>query len=475
MSDTPFFPAWRGRFHRAAAVLERLQRCTLDQLEARLGPFLPGLPVLTAAAASARERPYSVRRTCWSFLWQKLQPDGSCRQVVRQLQAVLALEGQRIVDSGTSAYCQARARLPLPLLRTVLQVSAEAAERTALPSDTLQGRPVKTMDGTTLTLPDTPANQAQYPQPTTQQPGCGFPLLHLLLVQNAQGGGIQDYVIGDRHHGEMRLLHTAMARLSPKDIVVYDSAAGNYVACALLPTYAADLISRVAIRKIDWREGQRLGPNERLVTWKKGRQPVYLSAEEWARLPATILVRVIRVRVQQRGFRVRFLSLVTTLVDPVAYPAAEIAAAYLRRWRLEMSLDDLKTTLGADALRCHSPALIERELLACLIVHNLVRAVMAEAAAEHDVPLERISFKGTLDALRSFCAASTQALSARRRRTLWATLLFALADDLLPLRPDRWEPRLVKRRPKSYPPLSRPRHQVRQRRHGAFFRRPKNT
>lgn len=477
MPETPFFPAWRDRFRsRAEAAVNHLRPCTLDQLEARLGGFLPGLDELTLAGASARERPFSVRRTCWGFLWQGLHVGASCREVVRQFQAALALAGRPGLDSGTSAYCQARARLPLALLARALKVSAQAAERTGLAPATLQGRSLKVMDGTTLTLPDTAANQQKYPQPSTQKPGCGFPLLHLLVVQSAHGGGILDCASGDRHHGEMRLLHLVMARLKAQDIVLYDRAAGNYVACALLRARHVDLISRVAARKIDWRKGRRLGPNERLVTWKKGPQrPVYLPPAEWAALPQTLLVRVLRVRVEQPGFRTRTLVLVTTLLDPVAYPGAEIIAAYLRRWRLEMCLDDLKTTLGLEHLRCQSPALIQRELLSRLVLHNLVRAVMAEAAAEHHMPLERLSFKGALDSVRTFCAASAQATRARQRHSLWAELLRVLADDLVPLRPNRWEPRVVKRRPKSYPALARPRHRVRQRRHGSLFRRPQNT
>lgn len=466
MSNVPLCPATRTG----------LRRCTLDQIEERLGPFLSGLAALAPDHASPRERPYSVRRTWWCFLWQMLQRHTSCRQVVRQLQAMLVLEGRPTVDEGTSAYCQARARLPEPLLQAALTLSAQAAAGRVPPGETLQGRPVKVLDGTTLTLPDTPENQAAYPQPPTQKPGCGFPLLHLLVVWSARGGAVLDCAQGDHHHSEMRLLHQLGPALAPQDIVIYDRAAGNYVACARLAAQEVDLISRVASRRIDWRRGQRLGPQERLVRWKKSRQPSpYLTAAEWAGLPAEITVRVIRVRVKQKGFRARALALVTTLLDPAAYPAEEIAAAYLRRWRLEMCLDDLKTTLGLDALRCQKPALVHRELLTLLIAHNLVRAVMAEAAAQHAVPLDRVSFTGTRDALRCCCVACAQATRPAQPQLIWADMLRVIAHDLVPLRPDRWEPRVVKRRPKAYPRLSRPRHHYRDLRHGTRFRRPTGT
>lgn len=481
MPDTPFFPAWRGRFSRRpapalATTYGDLRRCTLDKLEDRLGPCLAGLTRVAPTSATGRERPYSVRRTWWCFLWQMLQLNGSCRDVVRQLQAMLALEGRAGVDEGTSAYCQARARLPDDLLTAALRASAQAARARVAPSAALQGRAVKMLDGCALVLPDTPANQAKYPQSKSQQPGCGFPLLNLLAVWDARGATIADVALGDQHHSELRLLHQLAPRLAPQDIVVYDRALGHYVGCALLRSRDLDLISRVHTRQLDWRQGRRLGRHERLVQWRKSRRkPPYLTAEEWAGLPAEITVRVLRVQVRQTGFRTRELVLVTTLLDAVAYPAAEIIAAYRRRWRLEMCLDDLKTTLGLDALRCLSPAMVRRELLMLLTAHNLVRAVMAEAAAAHAVPLDRLSFTGTLVTLRTHCAASAQTARPQLQRLLWSQMLRIIAADLVPLRPDRWEPRAVKRRPKSYPRLNRPRHHYRQIRHGSFYRRPAKT
>lgn len=478
MPDTPCFPAWRRQWARPPArplpvVCAELRRCTLDRLEDFLGPLLAGVAALDPAGGRARARPYCVRRTWWCFLWQMLQGNATCRQVVTQLQARRALAGQPPVDDATSAYCQARARLPEELLVAALHASARAADAGVAPEAALQGRVVKVLDGTTLTLPDTPENQRDYPQPVSQKPGVGLPQLHLLVVGSARGGGVLDHVRGSTREGEMRLLHRLAPSLAPQDIVVYDRAAGHYVGCALLRARQVDLISRVSIRRIDWRKGVRLGRDERLVTWKKSpKKSPYLTAGEWAALPDALTVRVVRVRVRQAGFRTRTLALVTTLLDAVAYPAAEIAAAYLRRWRIELCLDDLKTVLGLDALRCKSPEMVHRELLALLVAHNLVRAVMAAAARAHAAPLERLSFTGSLDAIRTFGAASAQATSVTQRRRVWTALLRRLAADLVPWRPGRHEPRAVKRRPKPYPRLDRPRRLYRFRRHGASFRRP---
>jgi hypothetical protein len=462
MPDVPFFPGWRARFGRGAPrAFQSLRQCTLNQIESALGRFVP-----TAAfqpAASPRERPYSLHRTFWCFVWQMLNGHASCREVVRQLQALLSLHGGPPLDEGNSGYCQARARLPLDLLESTLAHTARAADGLVLPSAFLQGRVVKVCDGTTATLPDTPENQQLYPQPKSQRPGCGFPIMRLLAVWSLRSGTIQQAVKGNYYQNEMRLLHQLRPTLCKGDIVIYDRAAGHYIGAAQMKAQDADLISRVAVRRIDWRKGRRLGPNDRLVVWTKSqKKPKYLSEEEWAQLPENILVRVLRVRVAQKGFRTRELILVTTLLDAALYPAAEIVQAYLRRWRLEMCLDDLKTTLGLDALRCKSPAMVHRELLALLIAHNLTRCVMAQAAGKHVVPLERISFKGTLDALRHFSAALARSTRATQRRRVWAELLRTIAADLLPERPNRREPRAVKRRPKAYPLLNRPRRQYRE-------------
>ncbi len=468
MDNTPFFSQWlpllapMGR--RAAEVLTHIRQCTLSQLENCFG-------ALFAAAALAppqpgdrrRERPYSIRRTFWCFLWQMLNENTSCREVVRQLQAVLGLHGVHHLDSGNSAYCQARARLPVGLLEQGLRETATAADRQAPQSRLLQGRPIKAADGSTVSLADTPANQEKYPQQKGQEPGCGFPIMRLSVLFSLQSGAVLQVAKGSYYQHELRLFHSLHHQLQAKDILLYDRAGGHFVLAAQLSQLGVDLISRVLIRKIDWRRGQRLGQQDRLVVWNKGAQkPAYLTPEQWAALPAQITVRVLKVKVTRKGCRTQELTLVTTLLDPVKYPAAEVAEAYLRRWRLELCLDDLKTTLGMEVLRCLSPEMVEKELLAFMIAHNLLRWVMTQAAREHQVDLYRISFTGAMDALRHSATAMAQAKTANKRQEIWADLLHTLADDLVPERPGRREPRAVKRRPKPYPRLNKPRRQFRE-------------
>lgn len=469
-SATADFPAWSHRLGpmkaRLADAGRQLRQATLAQLEVRFGHCLPArLLAKPAAGPHSRERVYSLPRTFWGWLWQMLNHNAPCREVVRQVQALHSLQGGPAVNEDTGGYCQARARLPRPVLEKALVASAHSAARRAPALSLLGGRALKVVDGSSLRLADTPANQKRFPQPANQKRGCGFPVLKLVVLFCLTSGSLLARATGTLWESEARLLHRLLATLQRGDIVLGDRGFGNFVILALLAGAGADLLARVPTnsRRVDFRHGRRLGRWDRVVLWRKGPHLVdWLSAAAWAALPQQVEVRIVRAPVRQRGFRTRELTLVTTLLDPQLYPAAELLAAYARRWRLELCFDDLKTTLGLETLKCLSPALAEKELLAGLIAHNLLRCVMAEAAQEHAVPLERISFKGALDALRQFSHALCQTRSARRKKELWAALLWSLARDLVPERPGRREPRAIKRRPK-YPLLTRPRQQQRDR------------
>jgi hypothetical protein len=260
--------------------------------------------------------------------------------------------------------------------------------------------------------------------------------------------------------GELSLCYALLDQLKPTDILMGDRYFANFPLIALLRSRGIDFLGRVntSTRRIDFRQGQRLGAQERLLVWRKGSKVgKWLRQSIFAALPAEITVRVLRVGVHQKGFRCRRLTLVTTLLDPQQFPAQDIARAYLRRWRLEMCLDDLKTTLSLKQLKGQTPRMAYKELLTGLIAYNLVRCVMAQAATLHEVPLDRISFKGSLDGLRQFSGALTQARNRKARQKLWDLLLRTLARDLVPERPGRREPRAVKLISK-YDKLIRHRH-----------------
>jgi Transposase DDE domain len=466
---TPFFPFWRAWLgpmgSRLAHTARTVGAYTLCQLEERFAPHLPAdLFPKAAAKANSRDRVYTRLRTFWCLLWQGFNPKASGREVVRQLQALFHLQGGPSVSEQDGAYCRAKGRLPLKDFPKALSATAQAADRLAPALTLLQGRPVKVADGSTLTAPDTRKNRRRYPPVQTPEPN--FPMLRLMVFFSLVSGAILSVAIGDLRTAELPMLYQMFSLLAPKDILMGDRGFGNFVLLALLAHFKSgvDFIGRSA-RQVDGRRRlKRLGKDDWLVAWKKGTNPsLWLPAPLWALLPKEITVRIVRGSCYVKGFRVRRVTLVTTLLDAERYPASEILQAYLRRWRLEMCLDDLKTTLEMEMLRGRSPNMLQKEIYAHLIAHNLIRCVMAQAAAEHAVPLERISFKGTLDTVRQFTQAMSQARTKKKRSELWDKLLETLANDLVPERPGRREPRAIKRVKNKYPRLSRPRHIFRDR------------
>jgi len=216
------------------------------------------------------------------------------------------------------------------------------------------------------------------------------------------------------------------------------------------------------MRRADFRTGKALGPDDRLVLWTKPAQRTEVwSEEEFAALPETLTLRMIRLRVNQEGFRTKSVVLVTTLTDPAAYPAEAIRELYAKRWNVELHFHQIKTLLAMDVLRCKSPELIELEVAIHRIAYNLVRSVMQQSAHLHSVPLPRVSFKGALDTLRHW---STRIASAsdkpREQARLIDAMLALIAGDLVPERPGRSEPRARKRRARNYQLLTKPRHEM---------------
>ena len=311
-------------------------------------------------------------------------------------------------------------------------------------------------------MPDTPKNRRAYPP--IQCPDIpSFPMMRLVVFFSLLSGAISALAQGSLSVSELSLFSLLSSQLAPGDIRLGDRGFGCYPLVAWLGhSLKVDFIGRTT-RRIDGRRRlKRLGKNDWLILWKKGPKPsAWLSALQWAGRPAEMTLRAVKGSCYQKGFRVRQVTVVTTLLDPQLYPAQEILEAYRRRWRLEMGLDDLKTTLEMDLLRSRSPEMAQKEIYARLMGHNLIRCLMAQAASPHALALDSISFKGSLDALRQFSQALARARSRKKRRQLWDKLLDTLAADLLPDRPGRREPRAVKRKKNKYPRLDAPRHQFR--------------
>lgn len=467
MPSTPFFPAWRCHLApmrtSTAQALRRVRAHTLARLETSFAPWLPNdLFPKTPTGPNSRDRHYTARRTFWCALWRAFNPQAPGREVVRQLQALFALENGPALSGQDGACCRAKARLPVCEWKRAWVATAQTAQRKAPVPTLLQGRVVKVVDGSALTLPDTPQHRVAYPPFQCPDKPC-FPMMRVVVLFSLACGAITARAQGNLGDSELALWRTLQPPLNRGDILIGDRGFGCYPLIAwLLRALGVDFIGRTPRHLDGRRRCQRLAHNDWLIRWKQGAQAsAWLEADVWAQLPTQITLRVVKGRCYQKGFRVRQVTVVTTLLDAQRYPAQDILPAYRRRWRLEMCLDDLKTTLHMDLLRSRSPVMAEKEVYSRLIAHNLIRALLAETAATQEVPMERLSFKGALDALRHFSVAMSRVRRQHKRQRLWQHPLETLAADQVPERPGRREPRAVKRRKTKYARLNVPRHQFR--------------
>jgi hypothetical protein len=410
---------------------------------------------------NSRERVYSLRVTFWTFLSQILNPGSCCQEAVSKLIAWFAGLGRHDLSADTSPYCQARRRLPANTLESILQAVAQKVERLARPHWRFHDRDVQLADGTTLSAPDTKKNQRAYPQSTNQKQGCGFPLLKLVGLFSLASGALLSFTLGNKHQSELALFRRLWDQLKKGDIFLADRLFCDFVTLAGLWRRGVDSVLRLnAKRDCDFRKGKRLGKYDRLVTWNKpDRKSKTATRKLWNTLPEQITLRLICYPVGIPGFRPREIILVTTLLDPVAYPAAELAGLYRRRWSVELFFRQIKTTLQMDRLSCLSPAMLTREILMHLIVYNLVRGLLAQAAASRHQDVARLSFKGSVASVRHFSQEIARAKNRRLALRLTNELLDRLAEGLVPERPNRFEPRVKKQRHKRYALMTIPRRQ----------------
>jgi len=464
---TPFFPQFRARLAALGQRVHTLRQQSLPHLDLLFGPLLPaGLLSQADEGPNSREQIYSVRRTFFGFLYQVLNPDCPCREVVRQVLSLFALLSPRRVSQKTGAYCQARGRLPIDILARLRCAVAAHAQKA---SQLWKGFCVKVIDGTGISLPDTPKNQRAYPQSREQKPGCGFPFMKVVGVFSLATGALLDYAKGNKHQHELGLLHPLLEQFKPGDLALADRGFSCYTLLALLWTKKVPALFRLHhARDGDLRKGKRLGKNDRLVVWKKPKnweRRSYLPLALWNSITPELPVRILRFSLRRRGYRTRSVTLVTTLVDAQLYPAEELALLYAKRWQIELWFRDIKTSMGMEVLRCRSPKMIHKELEMFLIAYNLIRCLMIRASREYEVEIQRLSFKGTVDGVRQFSVAIAQARSRKKQNVLIDKLLQTIAADLVPERPGRREPRAVKRRPKPCAWLTKPRRQFKDSQH----------
>lgn len=407
--------------------------------------------VVEEEAGGYRERVYSPMTTLGLFIGQALSADGACQDAVARHLSERTARGESAVSLSTGPYCKARQRLGLGLITRLGAVVGERLERAAPRAWRWRGRSVKLLDGTTVSMPDTAANQAVYPQSGVQKPGLGFPLAMVVALISLSTGAVLRWALGPcrgKHTGEQALFRTLMACLDAGDVVLVDRYHCNYFTIALLRECGVDILTRQHQRRItDFRYGKRLGRRDRLVQWARPQRPSWMDTETYARMPETLGLRQTEVAGR---------ILVTTLTDAHEVSARELDCLYSRRWQVEVDLRSIKAEMGMGVVRAKSPAMVDKEIGVYLLAYNLVCALMARAAAATEVLARALSFKGTLQLLLAF-QRNLRLSAPRSARTMTAHLLGAVSMLVLPVRPGRIEPHAIKRRPKNHALLTIPR------------------
>ena len=411
------------------------------------------------------DRIYSPLVTLWVFLGQVLSADHSCRHAVARLIAHRVSQGQQPCSAETGGYCQARKRLPEKFFSDVARQTGRSLEADADPDWLWKGRRVCVYDGSSVSMPDTVQNQQAYPQPVAQKPGIGFPLARIAAVFSLSCGAVLDLGLcryAGKGQSELGMLRTLWNIFRPGDVMLADRLMCSWADMVMLKQRGVDSVTRLSKRTTDFRRGKRLGPDDHIVHWAKPQKPRSLDRETYNSLPDFLIVRETRVRVEQPGFRTQVLVVATTLLDAETYSSFDLAELYRSRWNAELDLRSLKQTLQMDILRCKTPELVRKEIWTHILAYNLIRTIIAQAAVKHGIVPRTISFKGavqTLEAFQPVIAIQGERNSATRHH-LYQQLLDAIATHRVADRPDRFEPRRRKRRPKPYDRLMKPRHQA---------------
>ncbi len=414
------------------------------------------------------DRIFSPLVTLWVFLGQVLSADHSCRAAVARLLAHRLARGQSPCSAQTGAYCQARQRLPEAFVADVARQTGRALDDAVEPQWLWKRRRVHVYDGSSASMPDTPANQRDYPQPGTQKPGLGFPLARIAAVFSLACGAVLDLALcryAGKGQSELGMLRTLLDLFRPGDVVLADRLLCAWTEMVLLKERGVDSVCRFSShRRADFRRGRRLGKGDHVVVWPKPPKPRTIDRAAYAMLPESLTVRECRVQVEQPGFRITTLIVATTLLDPAEITKEDLGQLYRARWNAELDLRSLKETMQMRVLRCKTPEMVRKEIWAHLLAYNLVRTVMAQAASAHGLEPRSISFKGALQTLAAFqpVLALRGEQDAALRRELYQQILAAIASHRVADRPDRYEPRQRKRRPKHYGFLRKPRRETKQ-------------
>jgi hypothetical protein len=412
------------------------------------GPQL--LDRVAALAPAHRQRAFPPTETLAMFMTQALSADGSCRQVLDDYAVKRLIAGLPRLSTRTSAYCQARARLPLPMITSLTRQTGGLVTDGAPAGWHWQTQRVRLADGATMTLADTPENQAEYPQSKIQKAGLGFPICRMVVLLCLATGALLDAAIGPcvgKGSDEQTLLRSLLDTLLRGEILIGDAYYATYfLLCELVRRGVDGVFEQYGARKrsTDFRLGEWLGVRDHLIVLPKPKKPDWMSQEDYDQAPSTLTVREF-----QAGGKI----MVTTFLCAKDVPKSSLKVLYRRRWNVELDLRNIKTTLGMEQLRCKTPAMAIKELWVYLLAYNLIRLLMAQAALLADQVPRQLSFKHTVQIWGSW----QQRGGGTHDAVVIRALLVLIAEPRVGLRPGRIEPRALKRRLKNYPLLTKPR------------------
>ena len=409
---------------------------------------------------------YTPAIPLWAFLSQVLFKDEhrSCVAAVARVIVLLVALEREPCSSNTGAYCRARAKLSEAAIHRLAADVASRCEKQVQEEWLWRGRHVHLVDGTTVSMPDTPENQKAYPQSSSQQEGLGFPVARLVVLLSLASGMLGDMAMGPytgKETGETALLRQLLGRFASGDILLADRYYCSYFMIALLMESGIDFVTRVHQRReVDFRRGRRLSKNDHLIEWPRPEKPEWMDQHTYDRMPLSIRIREIHVHVNHPGFRVESLVVVTTLTDADQYTPDDIAELYGFRWLAELDIRAIKITMGMDILRCKTPFMVHKEIWTCLLAYNLIRRTMLQSAQQAGQTPRQLSFSTAMQVTAAswqVIVLSSDSLAAR----LVEIELENLTQHLVGNRPGRVEPRAVKRRPKPHDLLTKPRNQAR--------------
>lgn len=431
--------------HSKLDALVFFNQLTSDQLFERVESLLP----------DHRERTFPPTETLSLFLSQAVSDDRSCRNVVNQSTIARLIGGLPKCSTATGGYCKARARLPVDMVRDLTRFTGQLIDQKVCDKWRWQGRRVRIVDGTTVTLPDTPENQKRYPQLRAQKPGLGFPKCRLVGITCLSSGALLDSAmcpVSGKGNDEQSLLRTMIKTFENNDILLGDAFYATYFLIAELHEMGVDAVfeqhgSRK--RSTDFRRGKKLGSKDHLIDINRPRSPpAWMSQETFDSMPETLTVRELNVKGK---------TLITTLCCPVTATKEDLKNLYKSRWNIELDIRHIKTTMGMDALSCLSPDMAEKEIWVYLLAYNLIRLIMIESALLCDVIPRQLSFKHTIQLWLTF-----RQQTGTSNIELIKELLLLVGQLRVGNRTRRVEPRVIKRRPKAYSMMVKSRSILRQ-------------